>query len=47
MSRTNFEKLRVYRIAETLADEIWNIAVRRERFAYSTRGQALLLTTDF
>jgi hypothetical protein len=25
MERTNFEKLRVYKLAENLSDEIWNV----------------------
>ena len=26
MARTNFENLRIYRLSELIADEIWNIA---------------------
>lgn len=46
MSRTNFEKLRVYRLAETLADEIWTIAVLWERFAKSTVGMQVVRSAD-
>ncbi len=27
MERTNFEKLRVYRLSEKLADELWKTAI--------------------
>jgi four helix bundle protein len=46
MSRTNFEKLRVCRFAETLADEIWTIAVLWERFAKSTVGKQVVRSAD-
>ena len=38
MSRTNFEKLRVYKLSEELADEIWKIVSRWDTFAKDTVG---------
>lgn len=46
MNRTNFEKLRVYRLSETLADEIWNIVVCWERFAQSAIGKQVVRSAD-
>src|SRR5687768_11146568 len=40
--RTNFEKLRVYRLAETLADRIWNIVIKWDYFAKATLGQQIV-----
>jgi hypothetical protein len=38
MERTNFEKLRVYKLAETLADGIWgvshNLGLPREGYSW-------------
>jgi hypothetical protein len=36
MGRTNFEKLRVYRLAEELADAIWNIVMNWSQFERDT-----------
>ncbi len=33
MGKTNFEKLRVYQLAEKLADKIWGIVIKWEYFA--------------
>ena len=46
MSRTNFEKLRVYRLSETLADEIWDIVVGWEQFAKATVGKQVVQSAD-
>jgi len=46
MSRTNFEKLRVYRLSEQLADEIWDIVSEWRPFARSTVGQQVVRSAD-
>jgi four helix bundle protein len=46
MSRTNFETLRVYKLAEELADEIWRIALRWDRFAQDTVGKQIVRSAD-
>jgi four helix bundle protein len=46
MARTNFENLRVYRLAEDLADEIWKIARRWDPFARDTIGKQLVRAVD-
>jgi four helix bundle protein len=46
MSRTNFENLRVYRLSEDLADEIWNIVLRWDRFARDTVGKQIVRSAD-
>jgi four helix bundle protein len=42
MSRTNFEKLEVYRLAERLADEVWNIVIHWDSLAKDTVGRQLV-----
>ena len=46
MSRTNFENLRVYQLAEQLADEIWNIVLRWDSFARDTVGRQVVRSAD-
>lgn len=46
MERTNFEKLRVYRLAENLADDIWAIVIGWEYFAKGTVGRQLVRAAD-
>jgi four helix bundle protein len=46
MSRTNFEKLRVYRLSETLADEIWDIVSGWRPFAKATVGKQVVRSAD-
>jgi len=46
MSRTNFEKLRVYKLSEELADEIWTIAIRWDAFAKDTVGRQIVRSAD-
>ena len=45
-SRTAFEKLRVYRLAEDLADEIWNVALGWDSFAKDTVGKQIVKAAD-
>ena len=46
MARTNFESLRVYRLAESLADQIWSIVVKWNVFARDTVGKQLVRAVD-
>lgn len=46
MPRTNFENLRVYQLAEKLADEIWGIAEGWNLFARDTVGKQLVRAAD-
>jgi len=46
MSRTNFEKPRVYKLSEELADEIWNIVIRWDAFAKDTVGKQIVRSAD-
>ena len=46
MVKTNFEGLRVYQLAETLADSIWRIVVKWDYLAKSTVGQQIVDAAD-
>ena len=46
MARSNFENLKVYRLAEQLADEIWPIALRWHTFAKDTVGKQIVRCAD-
>ena len=46
MTRTNFENLRVYKISESLADEIWGIVTAWDNFAKDTIGKQLVRAAD-
>jgi four helix bundle protein len=46
MARTNFENLRVYQLAEQLADEIWRIVSEWEYFAKTTVGSQIVRAAD-
>lgn len=46
MSRTNFEKLRVYQLSEELADEIWDIVLGWNSFALDTVGKQIVRSGD-
>jgi four helix bundle protein len=46
MSRTNFENLRVYKLSEELADEIWNVALHWDSFSRDTVGKQILRSAD-
>src|SRR5262245_29985349 len=46
MVRTNFENLRVYRLSESLADEVWKIARSWDYFARDTVGKQLVRAVD-
>jgi len=38
MARTGFENLRVYQLAEELADLVWEVVFKWDRFPQSTIG---------
>jgi four helix bundle protein len=46
MTRTNFENLQVYQLAERLADEIWDVVVVWEPFAKDTVGKQIARAAD-
>jgi len=46
MSRTNFEKLRVYKLSEQLADHVWDVAIEWHPFAKETVGKQLVRAAD-
>jgi four helix bundle protein len=46
VERTNFEKLRVYQLAESLADCIWKIAISWDHFVRDTIGKQLVRAVD-
>jgi four helix bundle protein len=46
MGKTNFEKLRVYQLAERLADRIWKIVVKWDYLAKTTVGQQIIDAAD-
>jgi len=46
MTHTNFEKLRVYQLAEKLADRIWKIVIKWEYFPRITVGKQIVTAAD-
>lgn len=46
MSQTNFQKLDVYKLAEKLADEIWNIVIKWDALAKDTVGKQIIRWAD-
>ena len=46
MERTNFEKLRVYSLAETLADGIWDVVRNWDYLAKDTVGKQMIRAAD-
>jgi four helix bundle protein len=46
MARTNFENLRVYKLSEKLADQIWSVALGWNNFARDTVGKQLVKAAD-
>ena len=46
MEKTNFEGLRVYQVAERLADRIWKIVLKWDYFAKVTIGQQIVDAAD-
>lgn len=46
MERSNFENLEVYKLSEMLADRIWEIALKWNRFAQFTVGIQIVKAVD-
>jgi four helix bundle protein len=46
LTRTNFENLRVYLLAEQLADEVWKVVRKWELLARDTVGKQLVRAAD-
>jgi len=46
MNRTGFENLRVYKLAEEIADIVWDIVSRWDYFAKDTTGKQLVNSAD-
>jgi four helix bundle protein len=46
VTRSDFEKLRVYQLAEMLADFIWEIVIKWNRLAQDTVGRQLINSGD-
>ena len=46
MPRTRFENLRVYILSEELADAVWSIVIKWDRFACNTVGMQLTRAAD-
>src|SRR5205807_49534 len=44
--RSNFESLRVYQLAEQLADEVWKIVTSWNKFAGDTIGRQIMRAVD-
>lgn len=46
MERTNFEKLRVYKLSENLADRIWAVVRNWDYLAKDTVGKQIIKAAD-
>ena len=46
MPKTHFENLKVYQLAEALADEIWEIVIKWEQLPKYTVGQQMVKSAD-
>jgi four helix bundle protein len=46
VSKTSFENLEVYQLAERLADVIWDIVIKWDRFAKSSIGMQMVDAAD-
>jgi len=46
MARSNFENLRVYQLAEQLADEVWETVLAWDAMARRTVGEQLIRAAD-
>jgi four helix bundle protein len=44
--RSNFENLRVYRLAEDISDRIWDLVSESDAFARNTMGSQLVRAAD-
>jgi four helix bundle protein len=46
MARTDFEKLGVYQLAETLADTVWDVVIKWGSLARDTVGKQVIRAAD-
>jgi four helix bundle protein len=46
MSKTNFEKLRVYILSESLSDQIWRVVLKWNHVARDTVGKQMVRAAD-
>ena len=46
MAATHFENLKVYQLAEQLADEIWEIVIKWDQLPRNTLGQQIFRSAD-
>jgi len=46
VQRSNFEQLKVYQLAERLADEVWAVVLKWEYFPRDTVGRQLVRAAD-
>jgi four helix bundle protein len=46
MAKSDFENLKVYQMAENLADEIWDVVLGWDRFARDTVGGQIVRAAD-
>jgi len=46
MSKSDFENLKVYKLSEVLADEIWDMVMAWDRFAGDTVGSQIVRAAD-
>jgi four helix bundle protein len=46
MTKANFEKLRIYALAENLSDQVWNAVIPWDSFARDTVGKQLVRSAD-
>jgi four helix bundle protein len=46
VTRTNFENLRVYQVAERLGDRVWDVCLGWDFFARDTVGKQLVRSAD-
>jgi len=46
MDRTGFENLRVYQLAEDIADLVWETVIKWHRLAQDTIGKQLINSAD-
>lgn len=46
MAKTNFEELKVYKLAESLADNVWTVVAKWDSFGRDTIGKQLVRAAD-
>lgn len=46
MTKTSFENLQIYKLSESLADEVWKVVIRWENLGRDTLGKQLIRAVD-